>query len=54
MAIPGGQVVTLQKSGIRHTRALPESLMPAGLLAPLSEAEIEDLITYLLTTLPRC
>lgn len=53
LAVPGGQVVALRKSEIRSTRALPQSLMPQGLLAGLSASEIKDLMTFLLTAPPR-
>ena len=52
LAQPGGQVAVIQKSNIRTTEALPVSLMPAGLLAPLSEAEVRDLMTFLMTAPP--
>ena len=52
IAQPGGQVTAIPKSSIRTTEALPQSLMPAGLLDALSPPEIKDLLTFLMTTPP--
>lgn len=49
LAAPGGAVTAVKKSDIARTAALPVSLMPPGLLASLSEQEIKDLMTFLLT-----
>ena len=49
LAAPGGAVTAVKKADIASTVALPVSLMPPGLLASLSEQEIKDLMTFLLT-----
>jgi putative membrane-bound dehydrogenase-like protein len=40
------EVVRLPKSDIEERRRSPQSMMPDGLLAPLSAAELRDLIAY--------
>ena len=49
LAAPGGNLSVVKKSDIKETSALPMSLMPAGLLGALSEQEVKDLMTFLLT-----
>ncbi|MEZ5303617.1 MAG: c-type cytochrome [Verrucomicrobiales bacterium] len=49
VAAPGGAVASLKKSEIAASQALPNSLMPPGLLQSLSEAEVKDLMAFLLT-----
>ncbi|MGE9268555.1 MAG: PVC-type heme-binding CxxCH protein [Verrucomicrobiales bacterium] len=44
-----GQEIVLAKSDITSQQSLPNSLMPEGLLDPLTEQEIRDLIAYLMS-----
>lgn len=48
-ALPGGLVQAVEKADIKSTKALPVSLMPPGLLGALSEQEVKDLMSFLLT-----
>lgn len=48
-ALPGGNVTAVKKSELKETVAVPGSLMPAGLLSSLSEQEVKDLMSFLLT-----
>ena len=48
-ASPGGHVTTVKKSNIREMKAMSTSLMPPGLLEALSEQEVKDLMTFLMT-----
>ena len=40
------EVVRLPKSDIEERQRSPQSMMPDGLLTPLSPAEVRDLIAY--------
>lgn len=46
-AVPGGQVITVEKANIAASNALEVSLMPPGLTSALSEQEVKDLMTFL-------
>ena len=48
----GGAVAKLKKSGIAKTEPMSVSLMPPGLDQTLTSAELRDLMTYLLTSVP--
>ncbi len=47
-----GQDVRLERAGIEEMRALPQSLMPEGLLDALSDQQVRDLFAYLRSTQP--
>ncbi|MCW1914926.1 c-type cytochrome [Luteolibacter sp. GHJ8] len=47
-AVPGGQVIAVEKANLAASSALEFSLMPPGLTSALSEQEIKDLMTFLL------
>ena len=49
---PAGQRTTVPTSGIAEERALPNSLMPEGLLEGLSDQELRDFFTYLSAPAP--
>jgi putative heme-binding domain-containing protein len=49
IAQPGGQVATVEKNEVAKVEALPASLMPAGIDKTLTNDELRDLMTYLLT-----
>ena len=44
-----GQLTTLSADQVAKERALPTSIMPEGLLDSLSDREIVDLFTYLMS-----
>lgn len=48
----GGQAVVFKKEEIKSITAIGDSLMPSGLLAGLTNEEIQDLFGYLRTTQP--
>ena len=41
------EVIRVAKADIDERKKSPTSMMPEGLLAPLSDAEVRDLIAYL-------
>jgi putative membrane-bound dehydrogenase-like protein len=45
----GGQVITIPESNIAEMRPLDQSIMPEGLLQPLSDQEIRDLFRFVRT-----
>jgi putative heme-binding domain-containing protein len=47
-----GETSVLSREDIDDISAVPQSLMPGGLLHPLAEQEIRDLFAYLLATQP--
>ena len=49
LKVPGGALVTLKREEIASQTPLPVSLMPAGLAATMSQAELVDLVEYLTT-----
>jgi len=52
LRLPAGAETTHSSGSIAELRALDRSLMPAGLLDPLSESQIRDLFAYLQTSAP--
>lgn len=51
LAAPGGSVSVVKKAEIAESEVMPVSLMPPGLLSALTEQEIKDLMTFLMTPL---
>jgi putative heme-binding domain-containing protein len=49
---PDGQDVRLERANLDELRAVPQSLMPEGLLDGLSEQQVRDLFAYLRSTQP--
>jgi putative heme-binding domain-containing protein len=47
-----GQSLTIAREDIERMSTVPRSLMPEGLLKPLSLQEVRDLFAYLRSTLP--
>lgn len=47
-----GQDVSLSRSAIEEMRVIPQSIMPEGLLDPLSDQQVRDLFAYLRSTQP--
>ncbi|MBM4069246.1 MAG: c-type cytochrome [Planctomycetes bacterium] len=47
-----GQDVSLPRSAIEEMRVIPQSIMPEGLLTPLSDQQVRDLFAYLRSTQP--
>lgn len=52
LRIVGQDAVVINKSDIQSREVNPVSMMPTGLLEPLSETEIKNLVAYLRTTAP--
>jgi len=50
LRVVGQDAVVLNKSDVQSREVNPVSMMPTGLLEPLSEAEITNLVAYLRTT----
>jgi putative heme-binding domain-containing protein len=49
---PDGQDVRLERANLDELRAIPQSLMPEGLLDGLTEQQVRDLFAYLRSTQP--
>ena len=52
LAQPGGAIAKIAKDSIAKTEPMAVSLMPAGLEKALTQEELRDLMTYLLTSAP--
>ena len=52
LRVVGQEAVVINKSTIQSRELTPVSMMPAGLLQTLSDAEVVDLVAYLRTTEP--
>jgi putative heme-binding domain-containing protein len=49
---PDGQDVRLERANLDELRAVPQSLMPEGLLDGLTDQQVRDLFAYLRSTQP--
>jgi putative heme-binding domain-containing protein len=49
LAAPGGGVTIVKKSEIKKSEVMRNSLMPPGLLGALTEQEVKDLMTFLMS-----
>lgn len=52
LRVVGQDAVIINKADIQSREVNPASMMPTGLLDPLSEAEVKDLVAFLRTTAP--
>ncbi|MBO0933629.1 PVC-type heme-binding CxxCH protein [Fibrella aquatilis] len=52
LRVVGQDAVVVNKSDIQSREVNPVSMMPTGLLEPLSETEVKELVAYLRTTAP--
>ncbi len=53
LAVPGGKVETIRKTDLESLTPMKTSLMPTGLDKLLTQEELRDLLTYLLTEKPK-